>query len=324
MNKSAPAIHAHGRAIFPLLLIAPALAGCLSAAGLVDKAQQAAAAGAAAPAPAAPAATYETLASTAPKTSTLGGFLTRAPANVLNGSETVRVAGTLNHATGALTLQDDKYTFTDPDGIDANGVAEDGAGARFEAFDTASYEYVTAYTGQYTSGGTTYDVDGVVGIMTEAADMPNTGRATYTGIASAGVNDYTQDSYGTGNRAFALQNGVSTVNADFAAGTVDVTMNNFTAREFTGIPGNEFVDASATTPVDTIRVTGMTIAGNSFTGGTLVTERNGAAVNITGPNTITQSAGGFFGQSGGIPDEVAGGVTSEGNNGSIYAGYIAD
>ena len=228
---------------------------------------------------------YEALSSTASSTSTLAGSAIRS--NGTTGTLDVTTAsGTLMHDTGATTVSDGTYILADADGI-SGGVLTDGSSTLIsngsQGFNV-TYEYVQAYNQTYTSGGVTYDSNGVYGIVTTASDVPSSGTATYTGEARGVVV--------TGAQGFDLNNGTSIVNANFGAGTVDVTMNGFSAT-------SQAIGAAATAPIDTISATGMTISGNGFSGGTMTTANGGAVISVTGPNTSVAGQGHFFGYDGG-------------------------
>ena len=253
---------------------------------------------------------YETLDSDAATTSTLGGVALR-----LNESTGVldlqTVSGTTTHDTGATTVTDGTYTLTDPDGLDENGVLTDGeVELETVAAVLETYEYVTVYALEYTSGGTPYSSTGVGGVITSASDVPTTGSATYTGAAGASV--------ATPGQIFIL-GGTSRVSADFAAGTVDATMTGFTATDFD--TGN-----AVTAPIDMIAVTDMAISGNGFSGGTVAVTNGGTAVTFTGANTETAAQGAFFGFDAGIsaPDEVGGIVYQRGDTGAVVGTFVAD
>lgn len=261
--------------------------------------------------PPGPTPSYETLDSTADATSTLGGVALRS---TNTDFDLVATTGSLTHDTGETTLSDGSGSLTDPDGLDANGQLTDG-GSTVTVDDgqlfTGSYEYVRAYQQSYSSGGTNFDATGIDGIVTDAGDVPTSGTATYSGEAIGVVI--------AGNEGYDLENGSSTVTADFGAGTVDATMTGFTARDHA--TGN-----TATAPIDTIAATGMTIAGNGFSGGTVTTTNSGTAVNVTGANTTTAAQGAFFGYdaAASAPDEVGGMVLQQGDDGIVAGAFIAD
>ena len=269
------------------------------------------------PTPTAP--SYEVLSSTAATTSTLGGVALRSN-NTSGALDIVTTSGTMTHNAGNTTITDGTYSLTDPDGFNGGNTLTDGTSTITTDTNglSGTYEYVTIYDQTYTSDGDTYDSAGIGGVITSASDVPTTGSATYTGDASGLVVTATQ--------GFDLENGTSTVSADFAAGTVNATMTGFTATD-------QATGSAATAPIDTISASGMTIAGNSFSGGTITTTNGGAAVNITGANTTTAAQGAFFGYNGtqtapsGIiaaPDEVGGLVLLRGNDGSVAGRFIAD
>lgn len=257
-----------------------------------------------------PAPSYETLTSSASKTSTLGGVALRS--NNTTGAMTLTTtSGSVTHNTGATTISDGTYTLTDNDGSNTSGVISDGSSTLTAGTTNGTYDYVLIYDQTYTSGGTSYDSAGIGGIVTNAADVPTSGTANYTGEAEAFVVTATQ--------GFDLLDGKSTVAANFGAGTVNVTMNGFTAEDAaTGNP--------TTAPIDTISVTGMAIAGNGFSGGTIATTNAGSAVNLTGANTTSAAQGAFFGYDAAIsaPDEVGGLILLQGDDGVVAGGFIAD
>ncbi|MEL6748914.1 MAG: transferrin-binding protein-like solute binding protein [Pseudomonadota bacterium] len=256
---------------------------------------------------------YENMSSTADATSTLAGSGIRS--NGTSGAiDLVNTSGSLKHDTGATTLNDGTYTLTDSDGFNASNVMSDGSSTLTsdgtQGF-SGTYEYVRAYNQTYISGGVTYDTTGIYGIATNASDMPTSGSATYTGEATGVVVTATQ--------GFGLSSGTSTVNADFGAGTVNVTLNGFTATD--QATGN-----AATAPIDTISVNGMTISGNGFSGGTATTSNGGTTTSVTGANTTSNPQGHFFGydSANSRPDEVGGNVLIQGDDGRVIGTFIAD
>lgn len=262
------------------------------------------------PAPTTP--SYETLNSTASKTSTLGGVALRS--NDSNGAfDIVTISGTTTHNTGNTTVTDGTYSLTDSDGFNGAGVLTDGSSTinTNTGVLSGTYEYVSFYEQSYTSGGNEYDSVGIGGVITSASDVPKTGSATYTGGAAGSI--------ATATQGFELEKGTSTVTADFAAGTVDATLTGFTSRD-------QATGKAVTAPIDTISVTGMTIAGNGFSGGTTSITNAGAVVNLTGANTTKTAQGAFFGYdaAASAPDEVGGLILQKGDDGVIAGGFIAD
>lgn len=238
---------------------------------------------------------YETLSSTAAKTSTLAGTAIQTN-NISNAVTRVDISGSLTHNTGAMSVNGGTLTPNGTQGF------------------TGTYDYVTVYEQNYRSDGINYTYQGIVGVVTSAGDVPGikSGKsATYTGEATGQIV--------TRTTGFDLNSGTSTVIADFNSGTVDVTMTDFTAV-YQGT-GN-----APPVPIDTIRATGMTITGNAFSGGTLATTNAGSTVNLTGTNTTNSAGGNFFGYDAAIsaPDETGGIILLQGDSGIVMGAFIAD
>jgi len=174
---------------------------------------------------------------------------------------------------------------------------------------SGTYEYVTPYRHGFVSDTITSETYGVTGRVSDAGDMPLTGTATYRGEAFAIV----VDSSGT----YRMTGGESEVSVDFLSQSADVTLDGFTSVDHA--TGN-----AASAPIDTIEITGMTITGNQMGGGTLSTLNGAAVVDVTGANTITDAQALFFGLAGEAPDEVAGTVLSQGDDGTVLGTFIAD
>lgn len=258
-----------------------------------------------------PADHYLPLDSTAIATNDFGGVGIQT--NDSNGNFVVtKSSGSIEHNTGALNYNDGAYNLVDPDGF-SSGLASDGAGGTLSEI-TGSYagvyQYVMPAIFSYKISDVSYTTTGFAGITTEAAHVPVSGSAVYNGEA-------------TGNIAatagfYDLAGGISTISVDFGAGTAGVILNGFTATDDSG--------TRATAPLDTVQITGMTIAGNTFTGGALVTLLNGTSVNISGANTTISSQGMFFGwdSAANIPDEVGGVSVVVGDVGILLFSFIAD
>ena len=265
------------------------------------------------PTPVPPPDLYETLSSSASTTSDVGGVGIRT-----NGSnsliELVTHSGSLTHNTGAFSVVDDQYTLTDSDGPNSGGTYNDGSGgtvSQSTSLDSSSYDYAKFANQAYQSSGISYDVGIVYGIITDASDVPSSGSANYSGDAFGEIV--------TSSAGYDLSDGNSSVDVDFGLGTVDVTLDGFSAT-------NSSSGGPTTAPIDTILITGMTISGNRFTGGTFSTELSSAVVDVTGLNTVTDSAGAFYGynSAGSIPDELGGLFVSQGDDGIIVGGFLSD
>ncbi|MEE9452859.1 MAG: hypothetical protein V3V13_00560 [Paracoccaceae bacterium] len=236
--------------------------------------------------------------STADVTSTLGGVSLQIN-DVSGATQLLNITGSLKHDTKAMTVADGTYTLT---GILSGNVLTDGSSVLTITDELgSSYEYITVYEQHYSSGGTDYTVIGIGGIVTDTGDVPNSGIATYTGEAKGKILLGSTDD---------LNNGTSTVVMNFNSALANVTLAGFDGDHV----------------LDTINVVGMSISGNSFSGGTITTEKNNAVVNLTGAGTTSVAQGRFFGYDdiNSIPDEVGGIILINGDSGTIFAGFAAD
>ena len=145
---------------------------------------------------------------------------------------------------------------------------------------------------------------------TSASHIPISGNANYTGEA-VGLAV-------AGDAGLFELVGVSSIAVDFGAGDIDVTLDGFTATDANG--------GATTAPFDTVVITGMTIAGNTFTGGDLVTLLSGEQITVIGATASYGSEGAFFGwdDAGAIPDEVAGVSVTIGSDGFLLFSFVGD
>ncbi len=255
---------------------------------------------------------YERLASTANETSTLGGVALRLQP-IPTATTLTTSSGTLDHASGATTINDGAYTLVDPDGFSAGGLLTDGVSTLFstpaQGF-SGNYDYARVYSHAYFINTVPFVTTGVYGVVTRPQDMPTTGSATLTGEAQA--------SYFNSTTNFDLSKGTSKIEANFANGTVDVTTDQFdiTNRE-TGV--------SANVGFNGIKITGMKIFGNQFSGGTITTQQNGRDVEIITDRAQESALGRFFGlTNSGQPDEAGGIGYLRGDDGSLTTIFLAD
>jgi hypothetical protein len=255
---------------------------------------------------------YERLASTANETSGLGGVALKLQpiptATTLSSS-----SGTLDHATGATTINDGTYTLVDPDGFTADGLLTDGVSTLFstpaQGF-TGNYDYARVYTHAYFVNSVPFLSTGIYGVVTRSEDMPTAGSATLNGEAQA--------SYFNSATNFDLSNGTSKVETNFTDGTVDVTTDQF---EIT----NRDTGVSANVGFNGIKITGMKIFGNQFSGGTITTEQNWRDVEIITDRAQESALGRFFGlTNSGQPDEAGGIGYLRGDDGSLTTIFLAD
>ena len=255
---------------------------------------------------------YQTLASTEAGTSALGGVVMKLSA-LPSGNTITSSSGTLNHATGATTLDDGTYTLVDPDGYAANGILSDGTSTLIstpaQGF-RGNYDFARAYTQAYFVSNVPHITTGIYGVVTRPTDMPRSGSAVYSGEAQA--------SYFDNSKTFDLSDGDAHVTANFANGTVDVTTGGFTITERDS-------KAAADIGFNGIKISKMLITGNQFSGGDIVTLNNGATVQIISNVTNESALGRFFGQnSANLPDEVGGIGYLKGSDGTLTTIFLAD
>ena len=269
---------------------------------------------------------YETLTSTAAVTSALEGSEIQLEyvGGIFSGRNVRPSTGSMTHDTGRLEIDDGTYLFVDADGADASGSIVSGTdvGSLYQLDKSASahvYDYVTIVgLDSYGSGTNTYASYGVLGVVTNAADLPIAGSASYTGDAKISTRDFA-----TGATISSISVGAadSTIDVDFAAGLVSVDISNFQK-----IYQNGRTATGAAAAIDHLKGTGMVISGAHFTGGSWVTFKNGVAVDLVGASATTTSDGTFFGYDSSIsaPDEVGGVVLVQ--NGSTYLSgiYVGD
>ena len=269
---------------------------------------------------------YETLTSTAAVTSALEGSEIQLEyvGGIFSGRNVRPSTGSMTHDTGRLEIDDGTYLFVDADGADATGSISNGTdvGSLYQLDKTASahvYDYVTIVgLDSYGSGTNTYASYGVLGIVTNAADLPIAGNASYTGDASLSSRDYS-----AGATISSMNVGIadSTIDVDFAAGLVNVDFSNFQK-----IYENGRSTTGAAAAIDQLTGTGMVISGAHFTGGTWVTFKNGVAVDLVGASATTTSDGTFFGYDPSIsaPDEVGGVFIVQNGTAYLSGVYVGD
>ena len=120
---------------------------------------------------------------------------------------------------------------------------------------------------------------GVVGLPTDAADMPATGAANYSGTASVTIQDDT---------AVYDLDGTASVEADFAGGSVTTALTDLSGTETVGLnPPDDVTDLAD------IAIDGSAITGATFAGGTPALASDTLA-DLSGLET-TSLDGGFYG-----------------------------
>lgn len=247
---------------------------------------------------------YATLSATASDNITLGGASLRSQGA---NTQTLAITGSITSGTQRTRINDGTFDFIDTNGEASNGSLVTSSGwtmTRNTNVNQTGYQYTRVYDATY---GSSAMATVVAGNATLSAHMPSSGTATYTGRAAATVI--------SGTDAYSMENGTTTVNANFGtSGRATVTMNGFTVS---GTP------TSPAAPVNTIVISNASISSGRITGGTITTRLNNTDVNLTGSNTVQQTSGAFFGYSGNAPAEVGGVFSSEGDNGSVQGVFIA-
>ncbi len=249
--------------------------------------------------------TYEGLTTQSATTLPLEGAAIRQTAGT---RDTAAVQGSLTRPTGQITITDGTGTLTDPNGIDPSGQATDGTATFQQDTTLGGYEYLTIGTLDYTTGSGTTTAIVVIGAVTDPADMPPGGTATYTGTTT--IQEFSANCQ-------CQHVGNATVVADFNTGNVTATLGGFTTTS-----------TNPNVPViqnfDTVIVADMSISGATLSGGTVVTELNGTPVTLYGPNPTVQVQGTFYGlDHAGHPDEV-GGVFLVDGTGAVMGVFVAD
>lgn len=259
--------------------------------------------------------TYETLSSRAASTSNLKGTALRVPRG--GTVSTVDVSGQLTHNTGAISVSDGTSSVTASARPTTGNQYRQGTRTLTEinldgSANPAPYEYVSVFNLDDSATGSS--TAGVYGIATNPADVPTSGNVTYRGQAEVAALRN-----GPLPGAAQLLNGESTVNANFATGTVDVEMTNFRQSRLQG--------TYRRAPLDTMTVQGMRISGNEFSGGTVATSLNGRPVDLAGTGAQQSAEGVFYGRDQGLsaPDEV-GGIASitNGTRAAVIGVFVAD
>ncbi|MEM7212658.1 MAG: hypothetical protein AAF479_12320 [Pseudomonadota bacterium] len=245
--------------------------------------------------------------------SQLSGSSARISLTGTRTTDRTRARGTYTHNTQALTLNDGFVAFSDQDSPvggtryeDSNGLVDTIVNVR-----TSQFDFVMPYIQGYASGGQGFIAYDAVGIAIDPANVPSTGTASYSGVAFGQIDSNLQTTPQT-----QIITGTSTVNADFGAGLVDVSMGITATNGVNGAPN--------TALIDTVCVDNMAISGNTFSRGKLTTSLGGVAVNVTGTGTATSAGGQFYSASGSAPDEVGGSVVSQGSEGALAVAFMAD
>ncbi|MCV6593697.1 MAG: hypothetical protein OIF48_12135 [Silicimonas sp.] len=246
-------------------------------------------------------------------TSWTGAAVTANGTNILS---TEKTSGQEGQPSGRIRVATAAGTFASTGGPDGSGIYRGANGATAQRVQdnliSDTYAHAVPLVVTQNVGGTQSVSTGVLGPASSTALLQAAalgGSATYRGEAAI----ITDNALGTVRH----RSGDTRVTADFAGGTVGVTMEGIT------VPAN---GVSAT--VDRVEITGATISGATFSGGTVTATLGGsdALATITGGGVGTNTTEGvFFGADGAgtQPAEVGGVALVEGNTGSLSATYVA-
>ncbi|MDJ0640819.1 MAG: hypothetical protein QNJ20_18530 [Paracoccaceae bacterium] len=238
-----------------------------------------------------------------------------------------RARANLNVPGNSVNYVDSAVNFTgsvvagDITNSDAGIIAQRSSGSPtglVSVSDASGYEFVKTVVGNTQIGITPYILDGYVGFVTDASVIPASGSASYSGNARGGID--------TGSPPDNPILGIVNLTANFGSGNVDMVVDFANNSDGVGL----------------VEVTGMTINGNTFSGGDLQiftydaipAALNKTPSNVLGSGAAHQAAGVFFGvdaalalDGGGTtigPDEVAGSVVAAGSDAQVYFSYAAD
>lgn len=226
-----------------------------------------------------------------------------------------RPTGSFSHTGNVAIINDGNTSITLVPDIDLTSTftteafAAETTGSTFST--SSAYDFVGFYQTEYTFQNEDYTGFGVGGFATEQTAIPTAGSATFSGDSALLTGTVNSE-----NDILLL--GDSTISADFGENTVTATLGNFQAASLSSL---ETVAA----PVDQLVISSMTLEGNRFSGGTITSSLNGAAVELAGPNPTVSSQGQFYGQdANGAPDEVGGYVFLTDGNNLAFGYYVAD
>lgn len=159
--------------------------------------------------------------------------------------EATAATGEVDQATGAWMLGTQSGTLSE----DRTQVTLDGGG--IVTLEAGTTEFSVIFEATPTGGGQTV---GVFGVPTHISDLATLGDVTYSGTATLLIED--------GNAVFNLD-GTATVEASFGDGTVTTTIDELSGEREVGLTAPE-----AVSDVAVLAVTGSTIEGATFSGGT--------------------------------------------------------
>lgn len=184
--------------------------------------------------------------------------------------------------TGTMELG---TALTDQTDIASTGTAREYSGTDEDPFLKVVFAGSDSVLGEidYAAGGGL-----VVGYFhggTAATNMPTTGSASYVGVAQAsGLQKNAGES--ADNSEIALIDGVATLSADFGAGTLSGTLDQFENEDDGSSAGVE------------LNIAGAVIAGTGYSGGTITIKEAGTTTDII-TGITSRLNGGFYGDAAG-------------------------
>lgn len=173
-----------------------------------------------------------------------------------------------------------------------------------------SYEYAVPYTRVYEENGEVYYDEGIVGVPTDARDMPVSGGAIYRGSSAARVAHQ--------GETWQLADGRSWARVDFATGKMRVTLSHLKVQEGS---------SSASAPMDLIIMPDVQVNGAQFSGsGGAIMRKDGSGVRFVGEGSTSVVQGRFYGfdAENRMPDELGGQILVQGPDGGVVGTFIAD
>ena len=249
-----------------------------------------------------PVGNYVTFESNVPEVSQLSGnAIVRTNPFALPPYQISEVEGTLQHDTQGIVIDTSSIRLFDPSGQQDSGILLDlnnnNVNGQFAPY-SEGYDYVQAFSVSDMSPELNLPstATGYIGVPTLVADIPDSGRAEFEGIANGiGV-------------ARVFNDVPTTVSADFENESVDL----LASQDLGGGRSN------------TIQIVGMELQGHEFRGGAILAKEINAEVDTS--SFGSEITGEFFGydltQSG--PDEVGVFISSRGTDGYNELIVLAD
>lgn len=221
-------------------------------------------------------------------------------------------------ATGdVLYVEDGDVRFLGTRSASSGGTTEFRATDGSVALVTALPNFESLRRIRLVTNGGQAATEGIIGRFTSDARMAQaSGTATYIGSSTAEIRG--ESVFGS---RFELDDGDTRVVVDFTGRTVSTTLD-FTR---TPLPGN--------TPIDTVRIDGMQISGNRFSGGTLTATKGGTVdPGFTASGSSLNSSGVFAGwndstgavRDRNLPAEVGGAFVATPGFRTLVGRYMAD